>query len=66
MYNNSFGLKMTILRAAQSTSGHPSPTVMYCVQYADDATLTATIKVMMITEVMGVVTITNSVMDSKL
>lgn len=63
MGKNSFWPVMTILRAVQSTSGHPSPTV---IQYADDATLTATIKVMMITEAMGVVTITNPSMDSKL
>lgn len=54
---------MTILRAPQSTSGLPSPAAIL---YANDATLTATIKVMMITEAMGVVKITNPVMYSEL
>lgn len=54
---------MTIIWAAQNTSGLSSPSA---IQYANDATLTATIKVMMITKTMGVVTITNPMMYSKL
>lgn len=53
----------TILRAPQSTSGLPSPSAA---GYANDATLTATIKVMMIAEAMGVVNITNPVMYGEL